>query len=97
MREHQVGEQTDVRVHRHPSAVERLGRQGLDALELAVEGAVLARDAVVLARHVGGGVDVDDARVAVDDQLIALVYGLDQVLDADDGRDFEGFGENRGV
>ena len=95
--EHEIGEQPDVGVHRDPAAVGRLRGHVLEALELAVEGAVLAVDPLVLARHVGGRIHVHDPRVAVDDQLVALVHGLGQMLDADHGGDLERLGENRGM
>ena len=84
-----VGDQPDVGVEREPAPVGGLGGQVLERLQLAVEGEVVALEPVVLARHVDRGVHVDDAGVAVDDQVVALVHRLGQVLDAHHGRDLE--------
>ncbi len=47
------------------------------------------RQAHVVALDLGAGIDVNDAGVAVEHELIALDDRFHQMLDADDGRDFE--------
>src|SRR5581483_849484 len=95
--EDEVRDEADVRVERYAAAVGGLCRDVLDALELAIEGAILAIEPVVLARDVDRRIDVDDPRVAVDDHVVVLVHDVTQLLDADDGRDLERLREDRRV
>jgi len=78
-------------------AVQRFRRLVAQTPELAVEGAVLAIQPLVLADDLRAGVDEHDTGVAVDEQLIAFLDRFAGMLDTDDGRNFERLGQNRGV
>ncbi len=70
---------------------------------LAVRNQVAPKRVVTLVQHLvlaldfGRGIDVDDARVAVEHQVVALGHRLHQVVDADHGGNLESARQQRGV
>ena len=93
----EVAHEADVRVKGDPPAVSCLRRQVSQALEFPVEGPILAVEPLVLPHYFDTRVDVHDTRIPIDDHLVTLAYGLEQVVHSDDRRNLERFRQDRCV
>jgi len=92
-----VGGLLDVGGEDDAMAVERDGGHALHLAELFLEGDLAADDLAVFKKGLVGGVDDDDAVIAVQQGVLAVLEDLAEVLEADDGGDLHGTGHDRGV
>ena len=66
--ESDIAQQADIGIQRHPVPVLALRREIPDPVQFPVKGAVFSLQALVFARDLMAGVDVDDPRIPVDNE-----------------------------